>query len=64
MIVEILKINDTISQMIAKNKSKYEISSVAKEKGLFTPMSSDGVSKALRGVIPLEEVTRVSRGEH
>jgi len=64
MIVEILKISDTISQMIGKNKSKFEIAKVAQEKGLFTPMVSDGVSKALHGIIPLEEVTRVARGEH
>lgn len=64
MIVEILKISDTISQMIGKNKSKFEISKVAQEKGLFTPMLSDGVSKALHGIIPLEEVTRVAKGEH
>lgn len=64
MIVEILKINDQISQMISTNKNKFEISDVAQEQNLFTPMISDGVSKALRGIIPLEEVMRVTTGGH
>jgi general secretion pathway protein E/type IV pilus assembly protein PilB len=62
MIVEILQVNDTISQMISNNASKFEISKVAQEEGMFTPMIQDGVKKALRGVIPLEEVMRVTRG--
>jgi general secretion pathway protein E/type IV pilus assembly protein PilB len=62
MLVEILKINDTISQMIATNKNKFEIAKVAKEEGLFTPMVHDGLNKALAGIVPLEEVVRVTKG--
>jgi len=61
MIVEILKINDEISQMISQNKNKFEIAKVAEEAGFFTPMLSDGISKALKGIISLEEVMRVTK---
>ncbi|MEA2111484.1 MAG: GspE/PulE family protein [Campylobacterota bacterium] len=62
MIVEILQISDEISQMISNNANKFEIAKVAQENGMFTPMMSDGVKKALSGMIPLEEVMRVTRG--
>ncbi|MEA1955102.1 MAG: ATPase, T2SS/T4P/T4SS family [Campylobacterota bacterium] len=62
MIVEILKLNDEISKMISQNKNKFEIAKVAQESGIFTPMVFDGVSKALKGIIPLEEVIRVTKG--
>ena len=61
MLVEILKINSKISQMIAANASKFDISKVAEEEGLFSQMANDGIKKALRGVIPLEEVARVTK---
>jgi len=61
MIVEILKINDKISQMISQNKNKFEIAQEAQEAGFFTPMVSDGISKALKGIISLEEVMRVTK---
>jgi len=61
MIVEILKINSEISQMISQNKNKFEIAKVAEKSGFFTPMVMDGVSKALKGLIPLEEVMRVTK---
>ena len=61
MIVEILKINDEISQMISQNKNKFEIAKVSEEIGFFTPMLSDGISKALKGIISLEEVMRVTK---
>ena len=62
MIVEILKINNEISQMIAKNKSKFDIAAKSAEIGLFSPMVSDGVKKAMAGIITLEEVVRVAKG--
>ncbi|MEA1918880.1 MAG: GspE/PulE family protein [Campylobacterota bacterium] len=62
MIVEILQINDQISQLISGNANKFEIAKMAKEIGLFTPMLHDGMKKALEGSIPLEEVMRVTRG--
>ncbi len=62
MLVEILRINDKISQMISENHNKFEISRVAQEEGLFNPMIYDGLKKALDGIISLEEVVRVTRG--
>ncbi len=62
MIVEILQVNDTISLMISTNASKFEIAKKAEEEGIFTPMIADGVHKALQGIIPLEEVMRVTKG--
>lgn len=62
MIVEILRINDKLSQMISKNSSKFEIAKVAEAEGLFHPIVTDGLKKALHGVITLEEVLRVSKG--
>jgi type II secretory ATPase GspE/PulE/Tfp pilus assembly ATPase PilB-like protein len=61
MIVEILQINDKISQMISNNANKFEVAKAAEEAGVFTPMVRDGLSKALKGIIPLEEVLRVTR---
>jgi len=62
MILEILKVNDKISEMIAKNMSKYEIAKTAQAEGLFKPMVADGIKKATQGLIPLEEVMRVTKG--
>jgi len=62
MLVEILKVNDKISQLISNNANKFEIAKLAKEEGLFNPIITDGVKKALNGTIPLEEVARVTRG--
>ena len=62
MIVEILKINNEISQMIAKNMSKFDIAKRSQEIGLFAPMLNDGMNKAMAGIITLEEVVRVAKG--
>ncbi len=62
MILEILTVNDKISEMISKNMSKFEIAKEAEKEGLFKPMIIDGINKALRGDIPLEEVMRVTKG--
>jgi general secretion pathway protein E/type IV pilus assembly protein PilB len=61
MLVEILKVNDKISQMVSENKNKFELSKVAQEDGMYSPMVKDGLKKALLGVIELEEVVRVTR---
>jgi general secretion pathway protein E/type IV pilus assembly protein PilB len=62
MIVEILKVNDRISQLISENKNKFEISKAAQEDGVFTPMVKDGLKKALSGLTSLEEIIRVTKG--
>lgn len=62
MVVEILKINNKISQMISKNSNKFEIAKTAQEYNLFKPMVYDALKKALNGTIPLEEVVRITRG--
>jgi len=61
MIIEIMEVDARISQMIAENAGKFEISRVAEENGLYRPMIQDGLHKALRGDIPLEEVLRVTK---
>jgi len=61
MLVEILKVNDKISQMVSENKNKFELSKAAQEDGMYSPMVKDGLKKALLGVIELEEVIRVTR---
>lgn len=61
MIVEILNVNENISQMISENATKFEIANTAKAKGLYKPMIADGVNKALQGITTLEEVFRVAK---
>lgn len=61
MIVEILNVNENISQMISENATKFEIAKTAKAKGLYKPMIADGVNKALQGITTLEEVFRVAK---
>lgn len=61
MLVEILKVNDKISQMISENKNKFELSKAAQEDKMYSPMVKDGITKALEGLIELEEVIRVTR---
>ncbi len=61
LISEILKVNENIAKMVADGESKYAIAKFAKEKEGFEPMVVDGLSKALNGVITLDEVLRVAK---
>ena len=61
LIVEILRIDETVAQKITENVSKLEIARLARERGLYRPMIEDGVRKVLDGITTLEEIMRVTR---
>jgi len=58
-IFELLIIDDTIREMILKNKSANEIHQVAVTKGMKT-MRDDGFEKVKKGITTIEEVLRVT----
>jgi len=60
MICEVLKVDDEIQRMIAREEPKEKIQEVAVKKG-FRTMLEDGISKALEGSTTIEEVLRVTR---
>jgi len=60
MISEVLRSNETISSMIAREASKKEIFEEAKRQG-FVTMIQDGVNKAVEGKTTIDEVLRVAR---
>ncbi len=60
MISEVLKIDEEIARMIAKEESKEQIHQKAIEKG-FKSMLVDGINKAIEGSTTIDEVLRVTR---
>jgi general secretion pathway protein E len=60
MISEVLRTNETISSMIAREASKTEIAEEAVRQG-FRSMVQDGVDKAIQGCTTIDEVLRVAR---
>ncbi|MRJ03170.1 MAG: type II/IV secretion system protein [Epsilonproteobacteria bacterium] len=60
MISEVLRIDEDISRMIAREESKENIRKAALEKG-FKSMLVDGINKAIEGNTTIEEVLRVTR---
>ena len=60
MISEVLRIDDTLSSMIAKDASKTEILEIASKNG-YVSMIQDGIQKALSGITTIDEVLRVAR---
>ncbi len=58
-IFELLIVDDTIREMILKNKSATEIHHVAVSKGMKT-MRDDGFDKVKKGITTVEEVLRVT----
>ncbi|BAF70120.1 GspE/PulE family protein [Nitratiruptor sp. SB155-2] len=60
MICEILKVDDEIARLIAKEAPKEKIEEVAIAKG-FRTMFEDGIIKALEGSTTIDEVFRVTR---
>ena len=60
MISEVLKIDEEIARMIAKEESKEKIYQKAIEKG-FKSMLVDGINKAIEGSTTIDEVLRVTR---
>jgi general secretion pathway protein E/type IV pilus assembly protein PilB len=62
MVCEVLKVTEEISHMVTLGKNKFDIAKKAQEAKAYDPMLHDGLSKALRGLTTLEEITRVTRG--
>ena len=55
---EVLKVTNTIKEMILKGSSQDDIEAQAKKEGMMT-MLEDGVYQAVLGITTLEEVFRV-----
>lgn len=55
---EVLKVTQTIKELIIKNATSNEIETQAKKEGMLT-MFEDGIFKAVMGVTTVEEVLRV-----
>ena len=60
MVSEVLRVNEKLSSMIAREASKAELTEEAYKQG-FVSMIEDGVKKALEGHTTIEEVLRVAR---
>ncbi|MRI58056.1 MAG: general secretion pathway protein GspE [Epsilonproteobacteria bacterium] len=60
MVSEVLKVDEQIQRMIAKERPKEEIEAYARDKGFMT-MLEDGIQKALSGSTTIDEVLRVTR---
>ncbi|SMC09628.1 GspE/PulE family protein [Nitratiruptor tergarcus] len=60
MISEVLRVDEDIARMIAKEESKEKITQTALEKG-FKTMLEDGINKAIEGSTTIDEVLRVTR---
>lgn len=60
MISEVLRVDDTLSSLIAKEASKAEILEVASKNG-YVSMIQDGINKVLNGTTTIDEVLRVAR---
>ena len=59
---EILEITDSLSDIILKEPSETKIKEETRRQGMIT-MFQDGILKVLDGIIPIEEVLRVTKEE-
>ena len=59
---EILEITDSLAEIILKEPSEVKIKQEAKQQGMIT-MFQDGILKVIEGIIPIEEVLRVTKKE-
>lgn len=60
MISEVLRVNETLTSMIAREASKAELTQEAFKQG-FVTMIQDGINKAVEGKTTIDEVLRVAR---
>ncbi len=60
MISEVLRVNETLTSMIAREASKAELAQEAFKQG-FVTMIQDGINKAIQGNTTIDEVLRVAR---
>ncbi|MEA2066114.1 MAG: ATPase, T2SS/T4P/T4SS family [Thermotogota bacterium] len=58
-IMETLKVDSKLRELISKGASDYEISRTAKEQGMLT-IYEDGIKKVVNGITSVEEVNRVA----
>ncbi|MBW2570274.1 MAG: general secretion pathway protein GspE, partial [Deltaproteobacteria bacterium] len=58
-VYEVLVIDEMVQDMILKKKSAQEISSAAKEAGIFRTLRDDAADKVLQGITTLEEAASV-----
>ncbi len=57
-LLEILRVDEDIDELIVKRASNREITNLSLEKG-FIPIADDGIRRIIEGVTSLEEVSRV-----
>ena len=57
-LLEILRVDEDIDELIVKRASNREITNMALEKG-FIPIADDGIRRIIEGVTSLDEVSRV-----
>jgi type IV pilus assembly protein PilB len=53
---EVFLVDKHLSEMIANNATKHQLSDYAIAKGMFTPMADDGIEKVLAGTTDLTEL--------
>jgi type IV pilus assembly protein PilB len=58
-IMETLKVDSKLRELISKGASDYEISRTAKEQGMLS-IYEDGIKKVVHGITSVEEVNRVA----
>ncbi|MGC9383205.1 MAG: GspE/PulE family protein [Kosmotogaceae bacterium] len=59
VIMEALRVDSKLRELISKGASDYEISRTAKEQGMLT-IYEDGIKKVVHGITSVEEVNRVA----
>ncbi len=57
---EILKVNETIKNLVMSNATSDDIEKQAKKEGMIT-MLEDGIIKCVQGITTIEEILRVTR---
>jgi general secretion pathway protein E len=61
-IYELLKVDDTVRELLLQNKDAATIKKAALEQGMRS-LRASGLAKALQGITTLEEVMRVTQEE-
>ena len=63
IVSEVMSINDTLRTFILERKNDLDISEQAQKDGMVT-MYQDALVKGLKGIIPIEEVNKMSVKAH
>ena len=59
-LMEILKFNDALDEMVSKRGTAKQVKDVAEETGVFVSMAENGVDKIIGGETTLDELARVT----